>query len=864
MDTQLVLNLNGLWQQLDLYDDIPISVMIQETDITDFQGRKSAYTKQFTVPATAANSKIFEMYFEVNGIDFNPLVKIDASVLYRGTEIFKGICRLNSVTVGPTKTEFDVYLMGDVADFISELKDLNLAQLDWSDLQHSLTFDNLVQSWSANNTTTDGLLGGQVLYPLINYGLFYQDSGTGATPSFTYAFTGTTGFQNPGRAIPPSAFKPAVRLKTIVDKIFAKTSYTINSEFFNSDYFRSMYMDTFQNSQFGTPSASGLTNQNIFKVYTNPTIIYRPDALDKRQLNFQSLRNDGYNPLGTFTLGPVTPNQTINPTPSLGGSLGTFRAPFAGQYYFNFKCTISGEGNIPGDFVAGQFHAQKSTDLVTWTNFRATVPPIFSNEFPTGGPLNWFFDAPINAGEYVRIVWTTNQSSNKGNAQITFKGFNQAGISYAAPVFDVYNSPTILGPPLVDFGTTNGISTIQSIDFFKTLIKMFNLIIIVDEFNKTLKIEPYTWYYDDNGRIKKDFTQKLDLNSSYKIEPLSFDLSKQLQWTYLSGEEENLNWIFRGKNQYNYGRYEYISDSNLLTGDQLYETVFAPIPTDVVPGSNYVIIPQMYRNINGQQLPYASKPHIFFWTGNRYCYKDINKTQETQWYVLSGATPVKFTTYPAVSHLSSLDIYLQDLVSDLNFGSDVDFFNTSNPYPVQFSPYTLYNVWWKDYIDNNYSNETRRLSAKFYMTPLDVTQTKLNDKIFIKDSFYRIEKITEGNLVENKLTDISLIKERGGYYKVIPPSPYYYVNPSNTFPLIVAPNPITVYISTRQQEVCLGVTTTQTVYVYNGSTLFNGATVVDNPSSNTPIPQGTFLRDTTSSQTYVVINNTGQVITDNC
>jgi hypothetical protein len=150
------------------------------------------------------------------------------------------------------------------------------------------------------------------------------------------------------------------------------------------------------------------------------------------------------------------------------------------------------------------------------------------------------------------------------------------------------------------------------------------------------------------------------------------------------------------------------------------------------------------------------------------------------------------------------------------------------------------------------------------MTPLDVTQTKLNDKIFIKDSFYRIEKITEGNLVENKLTDISLIKERGGYYKVIPPSPYYYVNPSNTFPLIVAPNPITVYISSRQQEVCLGVATTQTVYVYNGSTLFNGATVVDNPSSNTPIPQGTFLRDTTSSQTYVVINNTGQVIIDNC
>jgi len=75
LDTSLVLYLNNQWMNVDLYDDIPISLMIQETDITDLQARKSAYTKQFTVPGTSNNCKIFEEYYEVNGIDFNPLVK---------------------------------------------------------------------------------------------------------------------------------------------------------------------------------------------------------------------------------------------------------------------------------------------------------------------------------------------------------------------------------------------------------------------------------------------------------------------------------------------------------------------------------------------------------------------------------------------------------------------------------------------------------------------------------------------------------------------------------------------------------------------------------------------------------------------
>ena len=98
MDTSLILYLNGEWKIVDLYEDLPISVVIQETDVTDFQGRKSPYSKQFSVPGTNNNNRVFEEYFEVNGIDFDPLTKISSVVQYRGTDIFNGTLRLEAQT----------------------------------------------------------------------------------------------------------------------------------------------------------------------------------------------------------------------------------------------------------------------------------------------------------------------------------------------------------------------------------------------------------------------------------------------------------------------------------------------------------------------------------------------------------------------------------------------------------------------------------------------------------------------------------------------------------------------------------------------------------------------------------------------
>ena len=244
MDTTLLVYLNDVWNRLDIYEDIPITVVIQEVDTTILDGRKSSYSKQFVIPNTDNNANILEHYFEVNGIDFNPLQKVDCVVQYRGTDIFVGYMRLSAVINNPNYVDYEVYILGDIGDFASEIRNITLQDLDWTDLLHELSYSAITTSWSANTTDTDGLFGGKILYPMINYGLTYS---SGNTPTWTYTFDEPRSFDSPTRPVPESVWKPAIRIKEVVDRIFARTGYEIDSEFFETDYFRSMYMDTFVN-----------------------------------------------------------------------------------------------------------------------------------------------------------------------------------------------------------------------------------------------------------------------------------------------------------------------------------------------------------------------------------------------------------------------------------------------------------------------------------------------------------------------------------------------------------------------------------------------------------------------------------------
>lgn len=861
MNTTLLVAISGnTYERLDLFEDIPITLTIQQSDLTNLNGRRAPYSKTIQLPDSAQNSLVLEHYYEVNGLDFNPLNKVPCVVQYRGTDIFTGVLRLNAVTESQGQRLWEVFILGEVSDFASQFRDLELQDLSWVDLQHELSYSAITTSWEYSGTT-GGLFDGAVIYPLINYGLDYQgDSESGATPTFTYTFGQTRSFDQPGFGVPPQIFKPAVQVKTILNKIFEETEYEVVSDFFDTDYFKSIYVDTFQNGQLGITSASAVTNQNIFKVYTNGAntinpIFQQTGSLQFLPINWRTFSPDGYDPLNNFTLGNTLQVAPLNE--------GYFRVPYAGDYFFNIRFNYF-DPNVALGNSFFYIIANKNSDLNQisvgssfYTSARLQCPTDGSE-----GAADLYFSGSCVAGEYIKIFILLDPASNFGT-QVALKGFSSGGVTTAFPMWDLYTSPT-LTQDIVDLSL--GVPNINCFTFFKSMITMFNLVVIQDEVEKQIRIEPYNWYYNDTEREQKDWTNILDQNSEKRIEPLSFDLSKEIVWTYQNTDFEYLPKLFYDRFDYVYGRKRYTTGNDIFVGEQIYDVPFGSCPTSGVTGAPNFIIPQFYYLNNQQQAPYATKPHLFFWVGNRLAYKDSLRSVSGSWYLLSGASPVEWTTYPCVSHLSTLESDFPSVISDLNFNPTFDFFGNDTNLIEQFTPFNLYQTFWETYVENLYSYETRRLTGNFYFTPLDVYETSLKDKVWIKDANYTIEKITDANLVNKGMVKISLIKNTFPYYKITPPPPVYVYPPNEPYP---TPEPAFIslcFVSTDQNAVCNGSAPLENVLSFGtGGVLQNLEKVYyDTGTSYAIYPVGTYIRQTTSTTTFVVIDNYGRILQTPC
>lgn len=857
MDTTLLVYVEDTgWKELDLYEDLSISVIIQETDITDVETRRSPYSKTFPIPGTQNNNDFFEHFYEVNGIGFDPLTRKLSVVQYRGTDIFKGYLRLNSVNMIGDKIEYEVYILSEITDFSSLIADKTLKELDWVYLNHEQDYDAITTSWQADGSGTKGLFGGKILYPMIHYGYYYQQE-TGNTPTFRFAIntSDNTGIDFSGASVPPAYFKASIQVKEVLNKIFETTGYNVVSNFFDSEYFKAMYMDTGVNGELGVQVASAKTNQNVFRVYGNAypntqKFYYSNGAIQQIKMGRIS-ETDGYAPMLNF-------NETFS----------AYQIPSAGLYSFELKAKINqiNSNNLVSTYygisIFKSSTPQGLSNSATRTAVGGTPDNLFALNYNSSNNVRLFFNnISLNTGDWIGIFirFNTSGSSNR-NAGLWVGGTDWLG--YGAR-WDLYNSPLVVGDNYVDMKLQ--FPELSCLDYFKAIVKMFNLVVVQTDDSNTIRIEPLPWYFADDYAKKQDWTDIFDQNSASRIEPVNFQLKKSINLQYLTGEEEYLSKLWEDENEIPYGTKKFNAVSDILTGEQTVEIPFRPIPSDVISGSTNIIIPKVYKLDLGtnREIPYSNKSHIFFWVGNRYFYGQEGATQEKYWYLTSGSTPIAQSTYPCVSHLTSLDNLDSEEFSDLNFDKSFDFFGQSNTIINQFTANNLFQLWYGDYFTNLYSPETRRLSGKFRFNPLNIYQTNLTDRIFVKDAYFRIERINEADLVNWKLTDVSLLKTVVEYNKVVPPGPVYSNTPNKAYPASATPVSITGFVSTNQSLICTNTATGTTLYA-TSNPVVEGSKIFYDSLGTSAYTRGNFFRQTTTGQTFAVINNLGQVSEDNC
>ena len=237
---------NNQYVLLDLFTEQPIKLTLAVQNIVDPLSANSIFSRTFRVPHTSKNGPYFKAVFNVNSTDFDASVKADAYINDNGIFFSSGNIRLSAIFVNEetNNVEYEINYYGETSDFGSKIGGGFLNEVNLTEYNHDQTYVNITNSWS------NGLFGGDIVYPLVEWGYTY----TNGIPNHGTFSKYTGGVSNKGTfgpiASPPpianvitqSMMKPSIRAKALWDKIFEETGYTYTSTFLNSADFTSLYI----------------------------------------------------------------------------------------------------------------------------------------------------------------------------------------------------------------------------------------------------------------------------------------------------------------------------------------------------------------------------------------------------------------------------------------------------------------------------------------------------------------------------------------------------------------------------------------------------------------------------------------------
>lgn len=366
---------------LDTYQTEPISLNYNIADINDIGSRNSSFSKTIRVPETKNNRKIFGNIADLAAsTEFNPNKKTRCWILVDSVMVFEGFLQLRNVVTNLLRdiTEYECVVYADNDNFFKAMGETYLTDMDWSEANHTWTFENIVRSWTASNTSLP------YYYPLIDYGYdwdFLQLTTPLNNGGLGIFLTGSTTYDS----VSPLQMFPATNVKYMVDKIFADAGYTYQSNFLNSSFFRKLYIpynrkeikSNVDDSQF--VFSVGKTSAEAIRTYYSPVVggVGTPNV-NNYVAPYPTQAGAG-GPFFLYTYAPIN------------FDFGTYRLPFDDETFpngdpYNLFNTTTHEfvapavGPIPGMRFVCEF------DLT----FQFGIDPTFltRNSNPTFGPFN--------------------------------------------------------------------------------------------------------------------------------------------------------------------------------------------------------------------------------------------------------------------------------------------------------------------------------------------------------------------------------------------------------------------------------------------------------------------------------------------
>ena len=557
-------------QQLDLFKDEEIKLSDNITGLFDLGTLPSDFTRAMTLPGSKSNNKFFEFVYDIsveNPYLFATNVKVEAYLDFDGIYLAQGYIQLNKVNILQNKfiDSYDVTLYGTLSSFGRSINTLFLT--DITSLQkynHTASYDNISASWSGN------LFNGDIVYPLADYGSGYQ---------FTSGQYELFGMDDENGALSVQNFKPAIRVKPVLDAIFEDAGYTYSSTFMSQSFLDDVYMicnnslkypefsdvdlETYGKIKVGAISGSGMTDITLasgswttlpwYNELSDPQDFYTNGAYKvEKRTNLSGVLNVNINVSCSVNNmpGTLSANGTWQIRMLETGSLTPYSTRAIQSYIFYFDQLQQSRGS---------FGINQTFELAT---------EFLLDDIPTGSYYFQLRQSPNNPPPTAQPLVTLDPAGTT-KSFIQIKEVKQAA---DGRVIDI--------PSNMPFGTVG----IKQLDFIIGLQKKFNLIIYPNK-NKLNEfiIETFNDWYK-TGEIK-DFNKYINLNDRIEVIPANnlavnkLNFGDTLDTDYVSQQ-------FAKAANREYGKQYYVDTNNFFSqGEFTVKTTLASAPLLRIAGS---------------------------------------------------------------------------------------------------------------------------------------------------------------------------------------------------------------------------------------------------------------------------------------
>jgi hypothetical protein len=372
--------------RVDMFDDESVSITQTIKNVRDIEKVFTSFTKQFTLPASKTNNKLFKHYYNFDIVDgFDGRKKVAANIELNYIPFKNGKLKLDGVEMKDNKPfSYKVIFYGDTVSLRDIIGDDKLSDLDFGNDFDGIKYDaTTIETYlTVKNpaTPTEDLI-----VPLITHSQipFYDSGSTVAGSSNMYYSAGT--FQG----VRFNELKYAIRLNRIIEAI--EDTYSIS---FSDGFFKDTANTRFYNLFMWLHRKKGFveTESGEAENFVNN---FTPNSSD---LNFQTTSDRLIAVLDPARLSSMS--VTVTPVTS---------DPYRIKIVRNDASAIYLSGNVTGtqtvtegvDFTYsyGTYKVYLLTEVASITivsvTWNITYDGVTSLTFPTSGSFNIASDIPF-------------------------------------------------------------------------------------------------------------------------------------------------------------------------------------------------------------------------------------------------------------------------------------------------------------------------------------------------------------------------------------------------------------------------------------------------------------------------------------